>query len=161
MFLGVHIYSTSLTGYQPIYYITGTGIADYIVWFGAMYNFMITSTLYVPISNYATHIVGILKVTLYHKNWLLSKSGAYHVAHLLGVVEAILSPSCVIAKDVKSCTYCCYAICATSIVWVGGIPWPQTGATQYHSHLGSDKDLDIKGLVVCNDWDIEPLYSTC
>ncbi len=39
-----------------------------------------------------------------------------------------------------------------------GMPWPQTGATQYHAQLGlPDKSRAIKGLVVCNDWDLEPL----
>ena len=39
----------------------------------------------------------------------------------------------------------------TSKSRVGGMPWPQTGATHYHAQLGSpDKDRAIKGLVVCN-----------
>ena len=30
------------------------------------------------------------------------------------------------------------------------MPWPQTGATQYHAQFGlPDKDHTIKGLVVC------------
>ena len=33
---------------------------------------------------------------------------------------SILSPNRVIAKDVKSCTYCCYIRCVTLIVCVGG-----------------------------------------
>ena len=38
------------------------------------------------------------------------------------------------------------------------MPWPQTGATQYHAQSGlSDKGRAIKGLVVSNDWDLEPL----
>ena len=38
------------------------------------------------------------------------------------------------------------------------MPWPQTGATQYHTQLGlPDKDRTIKGLVFCNNWDLEPL----
>ncbi len=38
------------------------------------------------------------------------------------------------------------------------MPEPQTGATQYHAQLGlPDKGRAIKGLVVCNKWDIEPL----
>ncbi len=37
------------------------------------------------------------------------------------------------------------------------MPWPQTGATQYHAHLGlPDKGRAIKGLVVYNNWDLEP-----
>ena len=36
--------------------------------------------------------------------------------------------------------------------------WPQTGATQYHAQLGlPDKGRAIKMLVVCNEWDLEPL----
>ena len=36
--------------------------------------------------------------------------------------------------------------------------WPKTGATQYHAQLGlPDKGRAIKGLVVCNSWDLEPL----
>ncbi len=35
---------------------------------------------------------------------------------------------------------------------------PETGATQYHAQLGlPDKGRAIKGLVVCNNWDQEPL----
>ena len=35
------------------------------------------------------------------------------------------------------------------------MPWPQTGATQYHAQLGlPDKDRAIKGLIVCNNWDL-------
>ena len=38
------------------------------------------------------------------------------------------------------------------------MPWPQTGATQYHAQLGLlDKGCAIKGLVVCNSWDLETL----
>ena len=37
------------------------------------------------------------------------------------------------------------------------MPWPQTGATPYHAQLGfPDKGGAIKGLVVCNSWDLEP-----
>ena len=70
------------------------------------------------------------------------------------VMGSMLGPNCVIAKDAKSCTYCCYVRCATLIVWVGGMPWPQTDA-----QLGlPDKGRAIKGLVVCNNWDhLEPL----
>ncbi len=35
---------------------------------------------------------------------------------------------------------------------------PQTGATRYHAQLRlPDKGRAIKGLVVCNNWDLEPL----
>ncbi len=38
------------------------------------------------------------------------------------------------------------------------MPWPKTGATQYHAQLGlPDKGRAIKGLVVVNSWDLEPL----
>ena len=38
------------------------------------------------------------------------------------------------------------------------MPWPHTSATQYHAQLGlPDEGLAIKGLVVCNSWDLEPL----
>ena len=38
------------------------------------------------------------------------------------------------------------------------MPCPQTGATQYIAQLGlQDKGHAIKGLVVCNNWDLEPL----
>ncbi len=43
------------------------------------------------------------------------------------------------------------------IVCVGGMPWPQAGATQYHAQLGlPDKGRAIKGLVLCNSSDLEP-----
>ena len=38
------------------------------------------------------------------------------------------------------------------------MPWPQTDATQYHAQFGlPDKGRAIKGLVVCNSCDLEPL----
>ena len=38
------------------------------------------------------------------------------------------------------------------------MPWHQTVATQYHTQLGlQDKGRAIKGLVVCNNWFLEPL----
>ncbi len=38
------------------------------------------------------------------------------------------------------------------------MPWPQTGATQYHTQLGlPDKDCAIKGLDVCSNWDLKPI----
>ncbi len=71
---------------------------------------------------------------------------------------SILSPNNVIAKDVKRCTYCCYVRCGTLIVWVGGMPWPQTGATQYHVQLGlPDKARASKWMVSFNNWDLKPL----
>ena len=36
------------------------------------------------------------------------------------------------------------------------MPWPQTDATQYHAQLGlPDTGRAIKGLVVCNSWDLD------
>ena len=36
------------------------------------------------------------------------------------------------------------------------MPWLQTGATQYLAQLGlPDKGRAIKGLVVCNNWDLK------
>ena len=38
------------------------------------------------------------------------------------------------------------------------MPCPKASATQYHAQLElPDKGRAIKGLVVCNNWDIEPL----
>ena len=38
------------------------------------------------------------------------------------------------------------------------MPWPKTGATEYHAQLGLlDKGRAIKGLVVCYSWDLELL----
>ena len=37
------------------------------------------------------------------------------------------------------------------------MPWSKTGATHYHAKLGlAEKGSAIKGLVVCNSWDLEP-----
>ncbi len=75
-----------------------------------------------------------------------------------GVMGSILGPNRVIAKDVKSWTYCCYARCATLRVWVGGMPWLQTSVNNYHEQLGlKEKGRAIKRLVVCNNWVLEPL----
>ena len=68
-------------------------------------------------------------------------------------MSSILGPNRVIAKDVISCTYC-----ATLLVSIGGMPCSQTGTTQYHAQLGlPDIGRAIKGFVVCNNWDLEPL----
>ncbi len=38
------------------------------------------------------------------------------------------------------------------------MPWPKTGETQYHAQLGLPfKGCVIKGLVVCNNWNLESL----
>ena len=38
------------------------------------------------------------------------------------------------------------------------MPWSKTGATQYHAQFGfPDKGRAMKGLIVCNYWDLEPL----
>ena len=38
------------------------------------------------------------------------------------------------------------------------MPLPQTGATQYHAQSGlPDKGRAVKVLVVCIEWDLEPL----
>ena len=38
------------------------------------------------------------------------------------------------------------------------MPRPQTGTTQYHEQMGlPDKGRAIKGMVIYNDWDLEPL----
>ena len=35
--------------------------------------------------------------------------------------------------------------------------WPETATTQFHAQLGlQDKGRKIKGLVVSNDWDLDP-----
>ncbi len=69
---------------------------------------------------------------------------AEHVSYQLGigkVMGSMLGPNRVIAKDDKSCTYCCYV--------------PQTAATQLRL---PNKGRAIKVLlVICNDWDLEPL----
>ena len=66
------------------------------------------------------------------------------------VMGSMIGPNLVVAKDVKSYAYCCYVRCVTLIVRVGGMPWPQTGATHYHAQLGlPDKGRAIKGLIIC------------
>ena len=38
---------------------------------------------------------------------------------------------------------------------MGGMPWPQTGATHYHVQLGlQDKDRKMKGLVIFYSWGV-------
>ncbi len=62
----------------------------------------------------------------------------------------MVGPNRAIAKDVKSYTYCCFVRCATLIVRVEGMPWLQTGTSQYHQQLGlQDKGRAIKELGVC------------
>ena len=38
------------------------------------------------------------------------------------------------------------------------MPWTQTGVTQYYTLSGvPDIGRAMKGFVVCNDWDLEPV----
>ena len=38
------------------------------------------------------------------------------------------------------------------------MPWTQTGVNQYHTLSGvPDIGRAMKGFVVCNDWDLEPV----
>ncbi len=71
----------------------------------------------------------------------------------LNIIKTIQGDGLVIAKDVKSCTYCCcYVRCATLIVGVGEMPWTKTGTTHYHAKLRlSDKGDCARcvGLVPC------------
>ena len=74
------------------------------------------------------------------------------------VISPILGLNWIKAKDIKSCTYCCYVKCATLLVWVGGMFWRQKGKSQYHAQLKlPDIGCAIKILVVCNGLDIKPL----
>ncbi len=66
-------------------------------------------------------------------NLFIIKGGYINNPHLWRNTERICSALSSILKYDKSCTYCCYERCATFIAWVGGIPWPITGVTQYHA----------------------------
>ncbi len=69
----------------------------------------------------------------------------------------MLGPNRVIAKHVKSCTYCCYVRCAPLLV--GGMSCPKTGATQCQAQFGlPDKGRAIKGFDVCENRNLETLY---
>ncbi len=83
-----------------------------------------------------------LSVQLNPKGWRVCGVTGSDIRSALG---SIISPNRVIVKDVKSCTYCCYIRCATFL----GPKQAQLGLP--------DKRCAIKGLVVCNSWDLEPL----
>ena len=107
-----------------------------------------THSIYLNYSKIATHNVAFNLITVFlNKNRgitrnrsALRREGSRFDARFKRVI----------AKDVKSTYVRCAII---SIVWVGGMPYPQTGATQCHAQL----ELPIKGLAVFNDWDLEPL----
>ena len=41
------------------------------------------------------------------------------------------------------------------LLGVREMPWPKTDATYYHPQLGfAAKGLSIKGIFVCNSWDV-------
>ncbi len=62
------------------------------------------------------------------------------------IVSSILDLNCVIVKDVKSCSYCCYVRCATLIVME--MPLANTCTTYYRLQLGlPDKCHTIIGLL--------------
>ncbi len=66
-------------------------------------------------------------------------------------------PNCLITKDVEICTYYCYVICMTLLVWVGRVlTWNRWNLLQCTIRTFRQR-LCIKELVVCNVWDLEPL----
>ena len=79
--------------------------------------------------------------------------------YLLGVGKvagSMLGPNCIIAKDVKRCTLC--QMRDINSMSKGNALAP--GATQYFAQITlPNKGLATKGLVVCNNWGLEPL--TC
>ncbi len=69
----------------------------------------------------------------------LAATVAKYVAYLLGVGKVLCQMHCIISMS-------------------RGMPWLQTGATQCHAQLGlPDNGRTIKELVVCNNWDLDPL----
>ncbi len=56
----------------------------------------------------------------------------------------MLGQNCIITKVVESCIYCYYVRCATQLVQVGSMPWPQTGTVRT-----SYKGRSIKVMVAC------------
>ena len=99
------------------------------------------------------------KLNLYQSIWkivtITFPSNYKHVAQPLVVGEVILSPNRIIAKDVKSCTSCCYIRCSMIIVWVRWMPWLKTWQPiTRHSKNFQTKVVQSKG---CNNWDLEPL----
>ncbi len=64
--------------------------------------------------------------------------------------------NCVIAKDLKSCTYCCYDI---SMSRGNALALNRRNSKLCTAQFGlPDKGRAIKGLIVCKKWDLEPLY---
>ncbi len=53
-------------------------------------------------------------------------------------------PKLRLAKEIKSYTFYCYVRCAALILRVGGMPWLQTGTTQYHTQIASERPTDRK-----------------
>ncbi len=77
--------------------------------------------------------------------YLVSHVMIYHPFVFGEVKGSNLESNLVITIDVKTCTYCCYVLCATQIIKLGGMPWSQKGATNYHGQFGlSDKGRAIK-----------------
>ncbi len=54
-----------------------------------------------------------------------------------------------IAKDVKNCFYCYGVRYSTLIVRIGEMPWPKTGATDYHAKLGLLRQKSWNQRVCC------------
>ncbi len=71
---------------------------------------------------------------------------------------SMLGPNRFIAKDVKSSTFTAAMYMREINSMSRGNALAQNRRNQYHAQLGlPDKGRAIKGLVVCNSWDLEPL----
>ncbi len=66
-------------------------------------------------------ILRISTFALFNLEWTRNPRLWQNISYLLSVgkvMGSMLGQNRVIAKNVKSCTYCCYVRCATLIVWV-------------------------------------------
>ena len=71
-----------------------------------------------------TRVPGVIwSASARHRKVMGSMLGLVH-SSMLGLDGSMLDQICVIAKDVKGCTYCCYVRCSIYIVRIEGMPCP-------------------------------------
>ena len=91
----------------------------------------------------------IERIILFRLRILKNKTFWYIKLSFKKMMGSTIGPNCVIARDVKSCTFCYYVRCVTLMVRVGGMHLCKTGTTHNHAQLWlTDKSRAIKGLVI-------------
>ena len=108
------------------------------------------------ISQASLHIFRSKKNSSYEATYLTRVLGITRraTARHEKVMGSMLGQNCVIAKYVKSCNFCCYGICATLIVRVGGNVFAPNRRNSLPCTVRTSRQWSCNQKVGCLLWDV-------